>query len=308
MLDDLLRRQHGLLTRRQALACGLSDETVAARLAGGRWQRTGWGVYAVFTGPLPRLAVLCAAQLAIGELAVLSHESAAELVGLVDSPTTAVHLTVPSGHHLRHKPGIVLHRSTRVEAARHPSRYPPQTRVEETVLDLVASADSLDQALAWLARACGRRLTTADRLAAALRARGRMRWRREIRAILGDIEAGAQSPLELAYLRSVERPHGLPRGERQARRARRGGWYYDDVHYAALGVLVELDGRLGHPADARFRDLRRDNAAIELGAAVLRYGWADVVHRPCQVAAQVATVLQGRGWPGELRHCGRCSS
>jgi hypothetical protein len=260
VLDDLLRRQHGVLTRRQALAAGLSSATVRARLASGRWQRAGWGVYATFSGPLPRLAVLCAAQLAAGEVAVLSHESAAELVGLVDEPATAIHLTVPTGHHLRRRPGIVLHRSGRIEACRHPSRFPPQTRVEETVLDLVESVDSLDKALVWLTRACGRRLTNADRLVAALGARSRMRWRREVRAILGDVDAGAQSPLELSYLRAVERPHGLPRGLRQARRVRRGGWYYDDVHYEAFAVLVELDGRLGHSTDGRFRDLQRDNA------------------------------------------------
>jgi len=110
-------------------------------------------------------------------------------------------------------------------------------------------------------------LTTANRLLAAVAARKRMRWRRDIRAILGDVGSGAESPLEVRYLRTVERAHGLPRGLRQAPRARRGGRYYDDVGYAAFGVLVELDGRLGHGADGHFRDLRRDNAAAAFTAA-----------------------------------------
>jgi hypothetical protein len=308
VLDDLLRRQHGILTRHQALACGLSDEAIDARLRSGRWQRVGWGVYATFTGEVPRLALLCAAQLAVGRSSILSHESAAELIGLLDEPAGAIHLTVPTDCHLPGKPGIVLHRSVRWEKARHPSRFPAQTRVEETVLDLVESAGSLEQAVAWLTRACGRRLTTAGRLLSAMGERKRVRWRRELRAILGDVRAGVHSPLELRYLRSVERAHGLPRGDRQADRARAGGRYYDDVRYAAFGVLVELDGRLGHLDDMRFRDLRRDNAAVESGAVVLRYGWADVTHRPCTVAAQVATVLRARGWLGQLRPCGRCVS
>jgi Transcriptional regulator, AbiEi antitoxin len=308
VLEELLSRQHGILTRSQALASGLSDEAIGARLRSGRWQRAGWGVYATFTGPLPRLALLWAAQLAVGRSAVLSHESAGELIGLVDEAPSAVHVTVPLDSHLPRRPGIVLHRSARWEAARHPSRLPAQTRVEETVLDLVESSDSLEQAAAWLTRACGRRLTTAGRLLSAMADRKRMRWRRELRAILGDVGAGAHSPLELRYLRSVERAHGLPRGDQQADRARPGGRYYDDVRYAAFAVLVELDGRLGHPDDMRFRDLRRDNAAAESGTAVLRYGWADVTQRPCAVARKVAKVLQGRGWRGQPRPCPRCSS
>ena len=40
------------------------------------------------------------------------------------------------------------------------------------------------------------------------------------------------------------------------------------------------------------------------GIVTLRYSWADVTQRPCQVAAQVAEVLQGRGWRGTPRPCG----
>ncbi|MEO3928938.1 hypothetical protein ABGB07_34535 [Micromonosporaceae bacterium B7E4] len=48
------------------------------------------------------------------------------------------------------------------------------------VLDLAQAARDLDQALGWLTRACGQRLTTSDRSARALRSRCRMRWRREL--------------------------------------------------------------------------------------------------------------------------------
>lgn len=42
------------------------------------------------------------------------------------------------------------------------------------------------------------------------------------------------------------------------------------------GLLIELDGRIGHTGDGRFRDMRRDNAAATDGLATLRYGWHDV--------------------------------
>lgn len=173
------------------------------------------------------------------------------------------------------------------------------------MLDLSQCARSLDEALGHVARACGRRLTTADRLSAALAARPRMRWRRELRAALSDIDAGCHSLLELRYLCDVEREHRLPAAKRQVARLRDGGRWYDDVHYWSFGVRVELDGRAAHPTESRWRDARRDNAAVADGDTVLRYGWADVVDRPCMVAAQVAAVLRRTGWTGRPVPCAR---
>ena len=52
--------------------------------------------------------------------------------------------------------------------ARHPALTPPRTRIEETTLDLAEVSKDVEDALAWLARACGSRLTTPDRLRTAL--------------------------------------------------------------------------------------------------------------------------------------------
>ncbi len=80
---------------------------------------------------------------------------------------------------------------------------------------------------------------------------------------------------------------------------------YQDVTYQAYGVVVELDGRVAHPVELRWRDIRRDNGSAAAGQVTLRYGWADVTQRPCRVAAEVGAVLSGRGWAGRLRRCGR---
>jgi hypothetical protein len=292
--------QAGILTRAQALTAGLSRAAIHARLSTGRWQRVHPGVLATFGGPLPHPARLWAAVLCAGPGAVLSHETAAELNGLVEGPGPTVHVSVPTARRVVAPPGVVVHRSVHAERGRHPALEPPRTRVEETVLDLVHASRDADQAVAWLARAVGARLTTPARLRSAAGDRYRLRWRREVLAALDDVAAGCHSVLELHYLRLVERPHGLPTGSRQRRR---NAWY-DDVHYAGLGLCVELDGRLAHPVDRRFRDHRRDNAATVAGARVLRYGYADVTRRPCAVAAEVATVLGANGWGGAPRSCG----
>jgi very-short-patch-repair endonuclease len=118
------------------------------------------------------------------------------------------------------------------------------------------------------------------------------------------VAAGCQSPLERAYLRRVERAHGLPTAARQAARARRGGRWYDDVHYVEHATLVELDGAAAHRPESARRDHRRDNAGAAAGLTVLRYRVDDVLARPCEVATEVALVLTHNGWPGHPRRCG----
>jgi very-short-patch-repair endonuclease len=241
--------------------------------------------------------------LSAGAGAALSHQSAGEVWGIVDDAQTPIHLVVPSHRRVSPIRGVVVHRSRHAELARHPSRLPPRTRVEETVVDLIEMAASLEQALGWITRACGRRLTRPDRIARVLTTRARVRWRGDVLGTLRDVADGAQSPLELRYLREVERAHRLPSGSRQHMVVRSGGRSYEDVQYPEFGVTVELDGQVAHPAEARCRDMRRDNASVRAGRRVLRYGWADVAGRPCAVAAEVAAVLHAAGWPGSPRAC-----
>jgi very-short-patch-repair endonuclease len=290
--------QAGMLTRRQAASSGLSRDAIRAQMESGRWQRVYPGVLATFSGPVTRQALLWAAVLVSGSNAVLSHETAAELAGLVTEPGKAVHISVPLTRRVIARPGIVVHRST--HALAHPVLQPPRTRIDETVVDLTQTSETLNCATGWIVRAVAARLTTASRLLAVISARQRVRWRRELVAVLADVAEGCHSMLELRYLRRVEQAHALPRGRRQRRRGR----WYDDVDYAEFGVSVELDGRAAHPAEQAFRDHRRDNAAVLTGARVLRYGHGDVAHRPCAIAAEVAAVLHAAGWRGRPRGCG----
>ena len=301
--DGLLSRQDGVLSRAQALQAGVTDKYLVAALRSGRWQRLHTGVYAAFSGPPPRGAQLWAAVLRAGPEAVLSHQTAAELQG-IGNQAAVIHVTVPPGRQVTSARGLAVHRCARLGQARHPTQLPPRTRIEETVLDLAEAAGSLDDALGWVLRGCGSRRTTPDRLAVAMALRARMRWRTELNAALGLAAEGVHSLLEFRYLSRVERPHGLPAGCRQHAVVRAGRRQYQDVTYQEYGLVVELDGQAAHPAQSRWRDLRRDNANTAVGQDTLRYGWADVSSRPCFVAAQVADALAARGWTGTPRRCG----
>jgi hypothetical protein len=246
--------------------------------------------------------LLWAVALRAGPSALSSHRTAGELSGLVDEPASPIHVTIADERRVRRLPGVRVHRSTATLGRAHPSRLPPQTRVEETVLDLSQLAATADDAIGWVALACGRRLTTPERIAGAARRRARMRWRREIEHACVDVSRGCHSVLELRYLRDVERAHGLPTADRQMRVDGTGQRNYDDVRYQAFGVGVELDGRHHHP-DVR-RDERRDNARTAAGVSVLRYDWVAVTRRPCSVAREVANALTARGWQGTPGRCG----
>ena len=304
-----LEDQARVAGRPQVLRAGISRNAVRRRLWSGRWQRLHRGVYATFSGPRPRHAELWAALLRAGPGATLSHHTAAELHGLTDTHSDQIHVTVPATRNparRRKIAGLVIHRSSRIDVARHPALSPPRTRVEDTVLDLVEAARDFDEAFAWLCRAIGRRRTTPPLLAAALAARKRMRWRAELTAALADVADGVHSLLERRYVTGVERAHGLPRAARQVKRRQSANGArstYIDNLYEGYDVCVEVDGTTAHPADQRWNDVRRDNANTACGTATLRFGWPDATQHRCQSAILVGDTLRRRGWKGALRPC-----
>lgn len=311
-LARLVAKQHGVVSTRQLDKHGVSRRLAHARVRASRWQRPHCGVYAVFSGPLDRMATIWAAILRCGDGATASYETAAELEGLCDGADERVHVTIDErNRRIIGKPtGIKVHLSCRLPQTRHPAREPPRTRLDETVLDLVDATKTAHQAAGWITMAIRKRMTRADRLAAALALRTKSTWRAMIEAMLIDVAAGAQSPLELEHLTKVDRAHKLPHGERQQRRVieRSGGGrrvVWIDIHHRRFRTHVELDGRNGHEDDGAFRDRRRDNRGTVDGDITLRYGHAEVFGTPCEVAAEEAVVFQDRGWDGEPEPCSK---
>jgi len=299
--------QADTVARSQGTSVGIAPSTMRNRTRSGRWQRLQRGVYATFSGEPARETVLWAALLRAGPGAVLSHQTAAELHGLIDEPSPVIIITVPASRHPAQVkiPGVIIHRSDAILRTRHPAMLPPCTRVEDTVLDLIQVARTFDEAYSWICRAIGRRRTTADRIRGAMDVRMKMRWRREIALALGDAADGALSVLEYRYVHRVERPHGLPAARRQARIRHGSGNRYLDNLYEEFSVCVELDGTAAHPADEQWRDKRRDNANTVSGIVTLRLGLLDLGERRCETAAAVAALLRRRGWTGTPRACGR---
>jgi hypothetical protein len=303
--DELVRRQHGVVTMAQALALGLTRDQVRHRVRRGSWRALHPGVYLTHAGDTGFTARVWAAVLHAGPTGSASHRTAGRLQGLVDEDPASIDITIASWARATPQTGLRIHRSVQANERRHPARVPPQTRVEDTVLDLVSAARSPDDVVTWVLRAGQRRLTTPDRLRVAAHARSRLANRPLLLQIVDEARAGVASALALRYRHDVEVAHGLPAA------ARGGAWLgpdgrrrYFDVRYDAWRLRVELEGLAYHPGDRSWVDHARDNAALQLGDVVLRYGWHPVVGAPCTVAAQVAAVLTLRGWTGRIAACG----
>jgi predicted transcriptional regulator of viral defense system len=179
-LRELVREQHGMVARRQALATGLTPAMIKHRIQSERWVQVYAGVYSVFTGPPTDEALRWAAVLWGGSGAVLSHGSAAAIHGLADAPPDSQHVSVPLTRRVRDVPGVTIHLSKHVAGLRFPPGTLPVTSADETVLDLTQAAQSLEEADGWVSRALGRGVTTPEKLRSALAARKKVRWRREL--------------------------------------------------------------------------------------------------------------------------------
>jgi hypothetical protein len=149
-----------------------------------------------------------------------------------------------------------------------------------------------------------RRISTAQRMDAALVRHPRLPRRHWLGEVLADVAAGTHSVLEREYLVRVERAHGLPAACRQLRSVG-GSVRYADAAYLDLDVEVELDGRFVHDTAAqRQRDMERDLDAVVAGRTTVRLGWGQVFGSACRTAAQIGALLMAKGWAGRPVPCG----
>ena len=100
--------QHGVVSRAQLLAAGLSSDAIKHRRRSGRLHHKARGVYAVGRPELSRLGEMMVAVLALGPGAVVSHATAAELWGVRRSVACLLEISLPTSSG-RRRPGVAVH-------------------------------------------------------------------------------------------------------------------------------------------------------------------------------------------------------
>jgi very-short-patch-repair endonuclease len=274
---DLTRRQHGVVTRAQLLALGMSSKTIRSRLERGQLHRLWSGVYAVGRSDVSQFGRFKAATLACGTEAQLSHLSAAALWRLRPQRSGPIDVAVPSSV-LRKRAGIRLHRRAEVGPTRFVRGIPVSDPVSvlidlaaelatEEVEDAVNEADRLD-------------LIRTAHLRAALDNHSPRPGTGRLKAILdAQTFSRAANALERRFL-AIVREAGIPAPETQ----RRLGRNRVDFFWSALGFVVETDSLRHHRTAAEQAvDLGRDQAHARAGLRSLRFTHSQVFHRPDQV-------------------------
>lgn len=177
-LFEVASEQSGYFTAAQAGACGFSRPLLAHHArAGGRFIRVRHGLYRLREYPSsPREDVIAAWITADRDVAVVSHESALDLLDLSDVVPEAVHLTVPrSKRYRRRMPGIAIHTTTRPPGPRDVVVRDGirVTSAERSIVDAAEGGTAPDQVARAVAQALERGMTTEARLLAAAQQRSR---------------------------------------------------------------------------------------------------------------------------------------
>jgi Transcriptional regulator, AbiEi antitoxin/Protein of unknown function (DUF559) len=287
---ELATRQYGVVSRRQLLALGLGPGAIDSRLRSGRLHRLHRGVYAVGHSRLSKRGIWLAAVLAYGEGALLSHESAAALWGLIDPPLVPVDVTATHGRPGRK--GIRLHRANvhpRERSARHGI---PVTSVAQALLDMAALAPE---------RRLSRAYEEADRLnllrPGALEQVCRhgvgRRGLGAIQRLIVDAEergGATRSSLEDMFV-ALCRKWGLPV---PAVNAPLLGFEIDAL-WVQQRLVAELDGFAYHRHRAAFeRDRARDATLQAAGYRVVRFTYRRLEREPGAVARELRALLATR--------------
>ncbi|MBX5440343.1 MAG: type IV toxin-antitoxin system AbiEi family antitoxin domain-containing protein [Solirubrobacteraceae bacterium] len=292
----LATRQHGLVTRVQARALGLSGSAIARRLAAGRLIAVHPGVYAVGHAALSVRGVWLAAVLACGPRAALSHGSAALLWEIGRGVPRRIHVTVPGTAGRDAPRGVRLHRYRSLDPDADVTVRDgiPVTTVERTLLDLATARPPRVVRRAF-AQADVMRILDVGEVGRLVAAHPRRRGSRVVAAIAAEHRPEgrglSRSDFEDRLVELCER-HGLPRPKVNAEIA----GLEVDVSWPDAGVVAEADGYEFHRTRAAFeRDRERDAILTAAGCVVHRFTERQVTRAPATVIAALRRSLSDRG-------------
>lgn len=288
----LASRQHGVASRKQLRRLGLTDDAVLRWLRDGRIHRVQRGVYAIGRADLDAQGRIQAAVLACGAQAIVSHRSAAYLLGIGARAPLVVDVT-PPGQRGRAIDGVRFH------SVPFPARSElilvdgiPCTDASRTIVDLAGTYGEA-QLRDSIERAATERSLDLGAIDAILTAGPRRRGAPCLRRILADwrpVAAKAAYPsfrsLFEAKLLPLVIAAGLtlPDFNVPVRTATRT--IEVDLLWPDQRLVLEADSRKHHGIEIAFeRDHRRSRELLAAGYTVLRVTWREVEHETPAVFA-----------------------
>jgi very-short-patch-repair endonuclease len=258
------------------------------------------GVYAVGHLPQTREARYMAAVLACGPDAVLSHRSAADLLGIRENRRARIDVTAP-GRRGRSPRGIDAHRDGALVAAdRTEVKGIPCTSVARTLLDF-AAVEPIRELRKAVGEAEVKRILDKGAVRKLIkRSRGR-RGVARLRMVLDEIHPETRrtrSYMERLFLEMCSRA-GLPSPEVNVTLRVGGDNFKPDFLWREAGLIVEADSRQFHDTDMAFLDDRRREQRLQLaGWRVAHCAWWEIEHESRRLAETIRGFLaqQNRRW------------
>ncbi len=283
----LAARQRGVVHRNQLLALGLHRSAIARRVASGRLHVVLPRVLAVGHVALPVGGRELAAMLWRGPTSVLSHSTAAWILGLGPASAT-VHVSSSAGG-TASRIGVRTHRPRRLDPVDVELRDGFRvTAAPRTLLDL-ADCETQQDFEHRVAEARYRRLVSDEELRDVATRHPHRRGAKALTDVL-DAErepAFTRSRAERAF-RNVLKRAGLQFPRTNAHVI----GFEVDAFWADERLVVEIDGYEAHRGRQAFERDRRKAAALEAaGYRVLRVSWRQIKDQPEMVAAVVAAAL-----------------
>ena len=165
-LEALALTQGGYFDRADALAHGLSDQTLHHHVRSRRFERIYPGVYRVKIAPVAQDDELLLALVWPNHRGAISHESALALYGLSDVMPGRVHLTVPPDFRRRPPPTYVLHWSRLADDDLTERQGIRVTTPARTVVDAAGGGTDPEQIRKAVQQAVDRALATPEQLRA----------------------------------------------------------------------------------------------------------------------------------------------
>lgn len=289
-IADLAAKQHGLVTHAQLLRLGFSSAGISRLTKAMRLHRVHRRVHAVGHPLLSDRGRCLAAAVACGRGAVVSHEAAAWLWGLLPSCPKAIDVTVPRNGGRRSE--IRLHHSSTLVPEEHGRFGPiPVTALPRTLLDLAATTSPR---FTWSAidRAERRGLLDLTEIDAMLKRRRGHRGAERLRKALEIYrEPGFYRARSERLLRRLVRKQGL----RQPRINTWVGKFEIDAYWEEERFAVEVDGWEAHRTRKAFEDDRLRQEELKLaGIEVLPVSARRIERHPDEVGRHLALLLQRR--------------
>jgi hypothetical protein len=299
-LSATLSTQHNVISRQQALKCGMTRDAVAHRIRpGGPWQRLLPGVYLAQTGAPSVPQKEMAALLQGGPEAVLTGHAALLGLGIISAEPAVIDVLVPIRRDSRSLAFVAVHRTTRMprKIIRKGGRlYALPARA---LADAARGMTDLREVRALIAGAIQRGQCAPEDLAREL-AEGPLRHSALLRQVLAEATDGIRSPAEGDLRDLIERSH-LPRPMFNAKLFAPDGTFIacPDAWWPEAGVAAEVDSRQWHlsPADWE-RTMQRHTRMGRYGIVVVHFSPGQIRRDPATVVSALDDALRaGRAKP-----------